>query len=113
MKVEPTAAYPDDSAAVNIERDKVTRMMQLAESKENASQGENIATMRDSIRLATESKVHRKILAEKHVVIAIDDANTEKVDTLFHKIELFGFDSQDVSDFIKNSGLTVRFYKLN
>lgn len=113
MKIEPTVSYPNDSAAVTAERYKVERMAQLAKSKEKAAQDANTATMRDSIRLATESKVHRQLLAEKHVVVAVDDASTEDADALFHKIELFGFDAQEVSDFIKKSGLAVRFYQLN
>lgn len=113
MEVKPTASYPDDSAAVTSERQKVIRMAQLVEGKENAAQGANITTMRDSIRLATESKVHKQILSEKHIVIAIDDASKENADALFHKIELFGFDSQEVSDFIKKSRLAIRFYPLN
>lgn len=113
MTVEPTESYPDDSVAVTKERYRLERLVQLAESKERIAQTTPTATMRDSIRLANESKVHRQILSEKHVIIAIDDAGKEESDTLFRKIELFGFDSQEVSDFIKDKRLAVRFYQLD
>lgn len=113
MKVEPTASYQNDSAAVKSERDKVTKMIQLVESREKAAQVTKYSTMRDSIRLTNESKAHRQILSERHTIIALDDAGTEDANALFHKIELFGFDSKEVDDFISKRQLTVRFYHLN
>lgn len=108
-----TLDYSNDSSAVQTERAKTLRLIQIASDREDAAKDLHPSSMRDSIQMADEHTAHWQILSESHAVIAVDHVRNYDTGELFRKIKSFGIQSDIVQRFIEENKLSVRIYQLN